>query len=100
MSLSSKRGPVKIEAVCAVVGSDEAEVKRVALQRASEMAPAEAGDMGCEQGCEQRGAATCVRTRGMRTRAIDARTSKGMRAHEQRDEGAGMRAHEQRVAGA
>ena len=48
MSLSSKRGPVKIEAVCAVVGSDEAEVKRVALQRASEMAPAEAGDMGCE----------------------------------------------------
>lgn len=36
------------QAICAVVGSDEAEVKRVALQYSSEMAPAEAGDMGCE----------------------------------------------------
>ena len=48
MSVSSKHSPVKIGAIYAVVGSDEAEVKRVALQRSSEMAPAEAGDMGCE----------------------------------------------------
>jgi len=34
--------------ICAVVGSDEAEVKRFAVQRSSEMAPADAGDMGCE----------------------------------------------------
>jgi len=48
MSVPTKPSRVKIAAICAVVGSDEAEVKRVALQRSSEMAPAEAGDMGCE----------------------------------------------------
>ena len=48
MSVSSKPSRVNSSAICAVVGSDEAEVKRVALQRSSEMAPAEAGDMGCE----------------------------------------------------
>jgi DNA polymerase-3 subunit delta len=36
------------QAIWAVVGSDEAEVKRVALERAAELAPADAGDMGCE----------------------------------------------------
>lgn len=34
--------------VCAVVGSDEGEVKRHARQLAGEMAPAGAGDLGCE----------------------------------------------------
>lgn len=35
-------------AIRAVVGSDESEVKRHARQLAGEMAPAEAGDLGCE----------------------------------------------------
>jgi len=48
MPVSSKRSPAKSQAICAVVGSDEAEVKRVALQRSGEMLPAEAGDLGCE----------------------------------------------------
>ena len=34
--------------VCLVAGSDEAEIKRAALQRASQMAPSDAGDLGCE----------------------------------------------------
>ena len=48
MSASSKRSPAKSQAICAVVGSDEAEVKRVALQRSGELLPADAGDLGCE----------------------------------------------------
>ena len=48
MTVSSKPSSARREAICAVVGSDEAEVKRLALQRSSEMAPAEAGGMGCE----------------------------------------------------
>lgn len=51
MPASAKRNPVKgapPSAICAVVGSDEAEVKRVALQYSSEMVPAESGDLGCE----------------------------------------------------
>ncbi|MEI8235267.1 MAG: DNA polymerase III subunit delta [Verrucomicrobiota bacterium] len=45
---SPAKSPSKSAAICAVVGSDEAEVKRAALQRAGELAPAEAGDLGCE----------------------------------------------------
>ena len=49
MPVSPKRNPATSrQAICAVVGSDEAEVKRVALQRSSEMLPTEAGDLGCE----------------------------------------------------
>ena len=48
MTASSKRSPAKSQAICAVVGSDEAEVKRVALQRSGELLPADAGDLGCE----------------------------------------------------
>ena len=36
------------ESIWAVVGSDEAEVKRAARERAAELSPADAGDMGCE----------------------------------------------------
>lgn len=47
-----KRTPSKAarapQAIWAVVGSDEAEVKRIALERAAELSPADAGDMGCE----------------------------------------------------
>ena len=35
-------------AICAVVGSDESEVKRFARERATEMLPPGAGDLGCE----------------------------------------------------
>jgi len=45
---SSAKKTAASEAICAVVGSDESEVKRAALQRSSEMMPADAGDMGCE----------------------------------------------------
>jgi DNA polymerase-3 subunit delta len=50
---AAKNAPKKSDstpgsAVCAVVGSDESEVKRHARQLASELAPAEAGDLGCE----------------------------------------------------
>jgi DNA polymerase-3 subunit delta len=38
----------KTAAIRAVVGSDEAEVKRIARQLASEMAPTGAGDLGCD----------------------------------------------------
>lgn len=51
MPTATKRTPAKTaasQAICAVVGSDESEVKRFALQCSGEMAPAEAGDMGCE----------------------------------------------------
>jgi len=34
--------------ICAVVGSDEAEVKRAALERAGEMTPQDGGDLACE----------------------------------------------------
>ena len=44
----SSKSAAASQAICAVVGSDEAEVKRVALQRSGEMAPADAGDLGCE----------------------------------------------------
>ena len=48
MPAPAKRRSASPSAICAVVGSDEAEVKRVALQLSGEMAPAEAGDLGCE----------------------------------------------------
>jgi DNA polymerase III subunit delta len=52
MPAPAKRTPSKgaspTSAIHAVVGSDEAEVKRVALQRAGEMIPPGAGDLGCE----------------------------------------------------
>ena len=46
-SRSAKAAPAS-QGICSVVGSDEAEVKRAALQYASEMTPADAGDLGCE----------------------------------------------------
>jgi len=48
MPAPSKRSSAKSQAICAVVGSDEAEVKRVALQRSGELLPSDAGDLGCE----------------------------------------------------
>lgn len=45
---SSPKGAAAPSAIRAVVGSDEAEVKRAALRRAGEMAPPGAGDLGCE----------------------------------------------------
>jgi DNA polymerase III subunit delta len=45
---STSKGPSAPASLRAVVGSDEAEVKRVALQRAGEMMPPGAGDLGCE----------------------------------------------------
>jgi len=48
MPAAAKRPNAPSRAFRAVLGSDESEIKRIALQRASEMAPAESGDMGCE----------------------------------------------------
>ncbi len=52
MPAPAKRSPSKNAAapsgIHAVVGSDEAEVKRIALQRAGEMTPPGAGDLACE----------------------------------------------------
>lgn len=52
MPAAPKRTPSKAarasQAIWAIVGSDEAEVKRAALERASVLAPADAGEMGCE----------------------------------------------------
>jgi len=48
MPAVAKRPTAPSRAFRAVLGSDESEIKRIALQRASEMAPAESGDMGCE----------------------------------------------------
>ena len=48
MPAAAKRPTAPSRAFRAVLGSDESEIKRIALQRASEMAPAESGDMGCE----------------------------------------------------
>ncbi|MEI6350868.1 MAG: DNA polymerase III subunit delta [Verrucomicrobiota bacterium] len=45
MAIASKKPKAS---ACAVVGSDESEVKRFARQRATELAPADAGDLGCE----------------------------------------------------
>lgn len=47
-SVSQKGDSANSSSICAVVGSDESEVKRHARQLAGEMAPAEAGDLGCE----------------------------------------------------
>jgi len=50
MVAAAKKSPSAkpASAIRAVVGSDESEVKRHARQLAGEMAPAEAGDLGCE----------------------------------------------------
>ncbi|HWL54223.1 MAG TPA: DNA polymerase III subunit delta [Chthoniobacteraceae bacterium] len=45
---ATKPASSKAAAVRAVVGSDESEVKRVALQRSVEMAPKESGDLGID----------------------------------------------------
>lgn len=45
---SAIKGTSSRYSIQAVLGSDESEVKRIALQHASEMAPAESGDLGCE----------------------------------------------------
>jgi len=45
---SPAKSPAVTRAICAVVGSDESEVKRVAFQRSAQMAPGDAGDLGCE----------------------------------------------------
>ena len=47
MAAAVKKSELKAS-ICAVVGSDESEVKRFARQRATELSPPDAGDLGCE----------------------------------------------------
>lgn len=48
MPAAPQRNSAAAPSIWTVAGSDEAEVKRVALERSAELAPAGAGEMGCE----------------------------------------------------